>query len=221
MTALSIQDAEWEETHKLPYEEQDGEEARLALVEEHPRARSEYESTTLNEQDLIHNAFVCRTIVAAARGGQLKRLDPASGCSEYPFKIRSLLPCWVRIEEWGPPLRKDGLKWAKAANSLRPFLAHASLRKDWLAAPSNSSADLDRRLTHQELQLLPAYFQSAELEDLTQQQLEYYEPLITHYLPWLVEDAELAQQVLDVWNNMVEQGEADKVECKCPSCVRD
>lgn len=100
---------------------------------------------------------------------------------------------------------------AVAASLLRPFLAHAYLHKDLLDTPSNSGAKLDRRICRQELQLLSAYFQSAESGLRTERPLSRYEPLTTCYLSWLVEDAELAQQVVDVWNNIVEQGRADRL----------
>lgn len=41
---------------------------------------------------------------------------------------------------------------------------------------------------------------------------------VARYLPWLEEDAELAQQVADVWNAIVEHGKADALECECFSC---
>lgn len=40
------------------------------------------------------------------------------------------------------------------------------------------------------------------------------------YLPWL-EEAELAQQVADAWNAVVDRGEADVVKCWCDLCPGD
>lgn len=47
-----------------------------------------------------HLAIICRTIIAAARGGALKGLVLNEDLDRV-FAIRSLLPCWVRIESWG------------------------------------------------------------------------------------------------------------------------
>ena len=41
---------------------------------------------------------------------------------------------------------------------------------------------------------------------------------ILHYFAWLAEDAELAQQVADAWNELVRRGEAGKIKCDCQKC---
>lgn len=45
-----------------------------------------------------------------------------------------------------------------------------------------------------------------------------HEPVFKYYLPWLVQDVELAQQVLSAWSAIVECGEADEVPCLCTLC---
>lgn len=45
-----------------------------------------------------------------------------------------------------------------------------------------------------------------------------HRPVFECYLPWLVRDVQLAQQVLEAWNAIVERGEADKVRCPCKEC---
>lgn len=40
---------------------------------------------------------------------------------------------------------------------------------------------------------------------------------VKRYFPWL-EDAELAGQVADAWNEVVKRGEADKIKCPCKKC---
>lgn len=42
--------------------------------------------------------------------------------------------------------------------------------------------------------------------------------LLKLYLPWLEQDADLAQRVADAWNAVVERGEADLAKCCCLQC---
>lgn len=38
------------------------------------------------------------------------------------------------------------------------------------------------------------------------------------YFRWLRDDAQLAQQVADAWNELVQRGDADLVKCYCRKC---
>lgn len=77
----------------------------------------------------------------------------------------------------------------------------------------------DRHLSGQEVQSLQAHFHR-----LTKDMHSFFHavacehPPITSYLRWLAEDAELAQQVANAWNEVVRRGEADAVLCECNKC---
>lgn len=159
-------------------------------------------------------AIACHMVIAATRGGQLKRLDP-TWIVKSPFAVRALMPYWLQVEEWAYTMGS----WADAASLLRPFLVHASQRRDWLRA-SGSTVNPDRHLTHEDLHAVQAYFENGGgLARWPGLSLTSHRPVFEHYLPWLVQDADLAQQVLDVWNAIVERGEADKVRCPCEPCL--
>lgn len=168
-------------------------------------------------RDAVHIAMGCRTIVASARSGHLKRLSP--GCCDYQFRIRALLPYWVSIEDWGTS-HDVNWAWTGAAVLLRQFLAHASLRRDWLDNTASAGSGINRSLAQEDFQALSSYFMDVErckewYEGEWYEGKWYeggpYKPVVTHYLPWLAEDAELAQRVADVWNAIAERGEADRV----------
>lgn len=201
--------------------------ASLAAIAGHPEAPSSYlnwlqdpenpdDADECNAREAVHIATGCRTIIAAAKGGHLKRLDPGAHRHEYPFKIPALVPHWLQIEDWGAvkPFnqKKDWVtsKWLGAAMALRPFLAHASLRKDWLAPKSGLDAAESRLLTRQDLRALMNYFDNAE-SPTPEHLVKASRPVITLYLPWIIWDRKLAQRVLDAWAGIVKRGEADKV----------
>lgn len=92
-------------------------------------------------QDRYHNSIACHAVVAAVRGGRLKRLCPGFSV-DLPFAVRALLPYWLQIEDWGLATYAGDRRWSAAASSLRPCLAHASRRQDWLAPTSNPMLEL-------------------------------------------------------------------------------
>lgn len=120
----------------------------------------------------------------------------------------------------------------QAALSLRALLAHASL---WIGTTSVSDPRVDRRLSCQEIQSLRSHFElnpTPEYRPDCELSLpplppgmrypDRYKkdssPPVEHYLPWLAEDAALAQQVADTWNEVVGRGEAALVSCRCEKC---
>lgn len=108
-----------------------------------------------------HVAVICRTIIAAARGGRLRHLS-CDDNAQYAFAIRALVPFWVHIQDWdGSEYLARG--WLRAAASLRPLLAHVSL---WGTSPSLDAAREDRSLTGEELQSLDSHFEQEELPRL-------------------------------------------------------
>lgn len=169
---------------------------------------------TAEDRNIFHDRLILRTIVAAARGGKLRRL---SVNVHEAFAIRSLLPAWVSIEDWS---ELHGFShrniWLLAAGSLRPLLAHASL---WLPALT-PGARSDRRLTGNDVQGLQAHFKKVGMpravKVFQKQSLE-----LIPYLSWLEEDATLSQQVADAWNAVVARREADLVKCLCQECKQE
>lgn len=161
----------------------------------------------------VNSSIVTRTVIAAAQSGQLKHiLCPL--ILQRPFAIRALLPGWVRLEH-----HKDEryLDWQGAARTLRPLLSHASL---WLNSPTESIAREDRKLTGQEVQALRSY---CLLHGIPKVGGEDRGPAprqqsVVRYLPWLEEGAELSQQVAEVWNQVVQEGKADRIRCPCRRC---
>lgn len=163
------------------------------------------------KRDKIHVAIATRTIIAAAKGGQLRHLNVTS-LVQHPFAVYTLLPYWVAIESWGD--RYQSMRsWQGAAASLRPLLAHCSL---WLDTIADSGPRASRGLTRQDLQGLEATFEATGGTP----KLSYHDDPqpVDRYLPWLAEDKELAQEVADAWNAIVERGEADTVMCSCKKC---
>lgn len=168
-----------------------------------------------NARDLINCSALKRTIVAAARTGRLRHLHVQD--LQAPFAVRALLPCWVHIETGSS---SEYRSWLGAARSLRPILSHASL---WLGATPTSSARPSRRLTGQEVQTLRVQFTQQGVPFHTPATFaigrkEPYDSPIDLYLPWLQEDADLAQQVADAWNAVVDRGDANVVKCNCHKC---
>lgn len=163
----------------------------------------------------MHLSIVYRTLVAAARGGQLRRLRLGldNNHLQVPFAVPSLLPFWVSIDKWNLHWR-PAEQWEAAAVSLRPLLAHASL-----ALSAASSSTTERRLTREQVQSLHIYFveqgwpkiAQIGLYSITHAQPISALPHVERYLQWLEADAELAQRVADAWNSVVEHGDADAI----------
>lgn len=185
-------------------------------------------------EETLHCDIANRTIVAAARGGNLRQLllSSAIAVSQKSFAVRALLPYWVAIDDFGSwethMCRAEGWQkqWYHAARTLRTVLAHCSL---WLEE-SHIGARNSRLLTREDVQALRGYFSRFTAETLPKAFTFTIlqgsaRKIITRpfaifglYLPWLEEDAELAQQVADAWNAVVDRGEADVVKCKCEQC---
>lgn len=161
----------------------------------------------------FHLALASRTVVAAARAGRLRYLS----CDmqvQQPFAIRALVPYWVYVEKWGCDC-VFARNWSGAATALRPFLSHASV---WLHATSTSAPREQRLLSHQDVKALQSYFGVEKMPRICLNQGQHMAQPVARYLPWLAEDEELAQQVSDAWNTVVERGEADLVKCPCERC---
>lgn len=167
--------------------------------------------TSKTEQDALRFSVAYRTIITAARGSSLRRLKVTQDV-QHPFAIRTLLPCWMLLEE------RQGLSWFEptwqlAACSLRPFFSHASL---WFGVESGTSERQDRTFTREEVQLLRAMFKGAAMPRITPPLGQ--DQAILRYLVWMEQDEELAQRVVDAWNAIEGRGEADKVHCGCLKC---
>lgn len=169
-------------------------------------------------KDSFHISMASRTIVAAARGGQLKRLF-VSAFAQPAFAARSMLPYWVRVEEWASTDYVHS-GWLAAARQLRPFLSHLS-RWSHIASVSNPRAS--RLLSPEDLHSLPepAEIASSLADSVLATDRYYYDDLRTYYLSWMIQDGNVAQHVVDAWNTLVEKGEADRVRCECPRCPSD
>lgn len=172
----------------------------------------------------LRDAVACRTIVAAARGGQLTHLEIEHSWIQKPFAVRQLLPFWVNIQDWGYSFTHgycDELApalWLQAAATLRSALAHASR---WLPA-SGGGIRYDRTLTGEDLRAWYAHFKTEGKPSFIVKIRLLADSAIVHpieqYLAWLETDAELAQQVADAWNAVVRRGEEDLVKCCCEKC---
>lgn len=171
--------------------------------------------------DGLHLAIAHRPIVAAAKGGCLERLSVHASTLE-PLAVRSLLPHWVQIEDWGQ-CEEMSWPWARAAVLLRPLLAHASL---WLGTAAASGPRIGRQLTPQNAHSLQAHFQEHGVPSVPTMGRPLFNtddnPASTCdlYLPWLAEDSKLAGRVSDAWNTVVDGGGADAVQCRCTDCTR-
>lgn len=172
--------------------------------------------TAKKDINSLHYSLASRTIIAAARGGHLKSLHFSNeGQVQPPFGMRALLPFWVPIESWRTHTLSGGSgKWVAAASTLRPLLAHSSL---WLG--TDTSPRQDRLLKREDVQALQSHFKKSGIPELTHSYRSPKEPApVESYLPWLAEDEELAQQVADAWNKLVESGKADEIKCCCDKC---
>lgn len=212
-----------------PWEMEDGKvpEATLSALRGHPRDYKRYMQWYCWDDieciKAVHTASATRAIIAAAQGGHLRRLDPGDRRSRYQFQIRALLPCWVRIEDWSASREKEarwsgpGFEWTAAAVYLRRFLAHASYQRDWLGTRLTSSTAVGRSLKLEDLQAVHSHFQEVQVSGDWHSDKQY-QGVVVRYLPWLIEDETLAQEVLAVWNSIVERGEADTVKCPYMAC---
>lgn len=158
-------------------------------------------------------AIAGRTIIAAAKGGQLRHLNDSMH-PRKPFAIRALLPFWVLMEEREEEEGVYCMYYGSAAILHRPFLSHVSR---WLGAVARKH----RQLSAKEIQELHGYFQDQCMPEIRRDRYRSKpapQP-ITLYLPWLAEDAALAQRVSDAWNTAVARGEEDLVKCACEKCA--
>lgn len=160
------------------------------------------------------HSVAARTIVTAARGGQLRCLALNEDV-EAPFAVRALLPHWVDItfDFFGRgigchPYPDFMGPWLMAAQQLRPLLSHASR---WLDPESN------HLLSPQDMQALRPHFQKEGLPEMLGDFIEDAEP-VERYLLWLQDDAELATQASAAWSASVERGDAVAVRCRCELC---
>lgn len=163
-------------------------------------------------------AIASRTILAAAKGGQLRRLHcnlPAPYLDRV-FAIRALLPHWVAVEELELSDR-DRQAYGGAAASLRAVLAHASL---WLETSSFTGTRDDRLLTAHDVQSIHDHFKIGREDKAVPRYVRESraEQPIELYLPWLRDDQELAQKVADAWSAVVKRGGEDLVKCPCAMC---
>lgn len=155
----------------------------------------------------VHLRIATRTIIAAAKGGKLRRLR-VDRPVQHPFAIRALLPHWVGVDAFD----MYGGAWQGAAAALRPLLAHAST---WLHATPASGARSDRLLTPSDVQGLQAYCE-AERMPVAKRGVDMQH--VQRYLPWLAEDEELSGKVVEAWNAVVDRGDVDAVQCHCEKC---
>lgn len=176
-----------------------------------------------------------RTIVSAAGGGRLRRLDIPGYCGDAlwkPFAVRSLLPAWVGIDDWS--MDDDQERWGRGDDGLRN-----SRSKDWLMAAvllrralyhmsrlrhQRAESETRRHLScgdvkamHVEFMDDPPLFCHQPYKQEEEQEPECYRPW-RRYLAWLRDDEELAQQVADAWNAVVKRGGADLLPCYCRKC---
>lgn len=190
----------------------------------------EHLPVTQGKLNALHDSIASRTVVAAARGGQLRGLEIQECSVQRPFAVRALLPFWVgvKFDDWAAHYHRLAYpehKWLSARSSLRPALAHLSLWRP------GSDPRTDRKLSMAEVRGLAAHFAKRGTPNVVEPEHDSRQgrdgkvaphPLsIGLYLPWLAEDAELAQQVADAWNAVVERGEADEVMCRCERCQPD
>lgn len=164
----------------------------------------------------LHCQIARRTIIEAAKGGQLRVIFTHERVLGEPFAIRSLLPYWVSIRtDWYSA--RIGPSWFAAATEFRLLLSHASRwldGKPWKLEPEQLG-----ELTTQDVQALRGYFEENGMPHRwyikTERELKLARRL-TSYLLWLEEDKELAERVAVAWNQLVRRGE--KVLCWCEKC---
>lgn len=181
------------------------------------RPRPSALSGSADEDDALHHSIVCRTIITAARGACLRRLELLECSVHAPFAIRALVPRWLRFQVATRPHYRGHygpfpLDWQGGSGNLRSALAHASL---WLPGPGGNR--ITRFLTHTDVQALFAFYSSTQQDFIELEGSKHYAPL-AHYLRWLQEDDHLAQQVADIWNAWGAHGEERLPSCYCQKC---
>lgn len=171
----------------------------------------------------------CRTLITAARGGQLRRVSfrTCPSILDRVFAIRELIPCWVAVEKWDYEYEKWWLvdptesiigapkRWAVAAASLRTALSHVSLT---LSTGRIGGRRISRLLALEDVKNLRANLMVTEHRMLSLTTSFYPEEPILLYLEWLEENEELAKKVTQAWNEVVGRKEADVVKCLCKQC---
>lgn len=193
-------------------------------------------------------ASAWRILATAAKGMHLRDLYLQDSSMFHtmwkPFSVRSLLPGWIGINDWGirnvfvtyhwdAELRWHSYRpvhWTITAVMLRHALYHMSLLPMTQRGARLDAAD-SRLLTQGDVQAmreefkgnkLPLLTNPAEILAMTGGQMPPARALvedstIDRYFYWL-QDAELAQQVADAWNAVVQRGDADLCKCYCPKC---
>lgn len=161
---------------------------------------------------VMHEAIASRMIVAAVRGGQLRMLEVGNLAVEAPFAVPALLPYWMSINT---PLENKSY-WSLAVERFPRILAHVSL---WHGAAHGAARRKDRTLTRGDIQSLHSVYisegvpevEGIGVEDTTNERT-------SSHLLWLRDDAELAQQVADAWNAVVERGKLKDIKRYCERC---
>lgn len=198
----------------------EGEQSEDTLLVELPAQPPTHEEWDARGQ--LNYSIAVRTLIAAARAGHLRRLDPhyfphAPESEDFgirnmisPFAVRALLPYWVAVDDWHQRgwINKS---WGGAPVALRVRLSHESL---WFGSTTPSMPRADRHLTGEEVQTMEYDLQDEGAADVASADLE---PAYA-YLFWLNQDPELAQQVADAWNAAVDRGAADAEQCRCDQC---
>lgn len=194
--------------------------------------------------DKLIIATAWRTIATAARGMRLKDLTVRHGHALWkPFAVPTLLPAWVGIQQWYNRAEwlywdfdlnwhehESGM-WVTAATMLRYALYHMSILplSEREARPNATNS---RLLTCGDAQAMRDEFKSNPLPqisephwalgfglvEITATQRLVEGSTIDRYFAWL-QGAELAQQVADAWNNVVQRGDADHRKCSCSKCL--
>lgn len=213
----------WDITHKLSELslDLDGIECVRFANEQTEASMALYQIPTApatNEEEFSkqRDSVASRAIVAAARGGQLRCLALNEDV-QGPFAVRHLLPYWVRVKFsfFGPLAfcaNNHALgAWLVAAMQLPQLLSHAAR---WISKTG------EIRLSSQDVQAFKAYCDRNGVPDVIWDGDMYSEAVET-YLLWLQEDADLATEVANEWNSLVEREGARKFRCQCDNCAAE
>lgn len=189
--------------------------------------------TSKSDINSLHYAIASRVVITAARGGRLRRTRFSNGYTQPPFAIRALLPFWLGLEYWElenafttgnafmvdindddddalEDLSIDTEAWIHASG-FRSFVGHAAL---WLGQAGSTQPREVHSLTRQDVQGLQAFYAFSNTPD--------FQPYtVGRYLPWLSQDADLAQQVADAWNEIVNAQRTYRMWCDCPRCKKE
>lgn len=209
----------------------------IEIVREEELVATEAPAEPCLGNDDVLVAMARRTIVAAAKGGRLRRLplgDDYLHAFWKPFAVPTLLSAWVDIDDWG--ISEDGMEeeWGHAdyprktvsdnwvlAVTLRSALFHVHhrlekrLRSSSATVPRLASSDV--QTMHYELTKHPPFLWPPDTpnhrgwfgeERVPDEEATCFRAW-RRYLVWLRDDEKLAQQVADAWNAVVERGGAD------------